>query len=268
MYCFENSEIPGISKNGITRTPGIEAVEARLHEANSGGTYSVGIWSIKIVKTISQPYAKEAALHKLLAEYSGRVPCASGARELFRISSEKVRDFFDLIDGEYIDMDSIQREKDRVSKETALAAAMTEAEKKAAKEEKQRVKAEKKAQRDEVEHQRAERKKKKQEEKAMLEQQNNALCRRFISERIRWPQTIEEKRECAHDVFHLNTMKGILQSWKRDRKVVIDMKDMLSRLVTEFGVPIKEKYYWPQIKLMMDDWDVDKWDASHAVTSP
>jgi hypothetical protein len=62
-------------------------------------------------------------------------------------------------------------------------------------------------------------------------------------------------------------MKYILHSWKRDRKVVIDMKDMLSRLVTEFGVPTQGKYYWPQIKLMMHDWDVEKWDASHAVTS-
>jgi hypothetical protein len=75
------------------RTPDI-----RLNEANSSDTWRPPTpYKIEFAKKVSNPKKKEDLLHKLLAQYTQRI---NPKREFFRISSEEVKTFFELIDGE------------------------------------------------------------------------------------------------------------------------------------------------------------------------
>ena len=94
IYCFSNVSMPGILKVGMTeRTP-----EARLSEANASDTWRPPTpYKIEFAKKVLNPSKKESTLHTLLEQYTERI---HPRREFFRVSSEEVRTFFDLIDGE------------------------------------------------------------------------------------------------------------------------------------------------------------------------
>ena len=86
--------MPGILKVGMTeRTP-----EARLSEANSPDTWRPPTpYKIEFAKKVSNHPQKEKTLHTLLEQYTDRI---HPRREFFKVSSEEVRKFFDLMDGE------------------------------------------------------------------------------------------------------------------------------------------------------------------------
>lgn len=94
LYCFSNDSMPGILKVGMTeRTPDI-----RLNEANSTDTWKPPTpYKIEFAKKVLNPKQKEIILHKLLSQYSERI---NPKREFFRISTEEVKTFFELIDGD------------------------------------------------------------------------------------------------------------------------------------------------------------------------
>ena len=94
LYCFSNESMPGILKVGMTeRTP-----EIRLNEANSSDTWRPPTpYKVEFAKKVLNPKQKETTLHSLLSQYTERI---NPKREFFRVSSEEVKTFFDLIDGD------------------------------------------------------------------------------------------------------------------------------------------------------------------------
>lgn len=91
IYCFSNPCMSGLLKVGMTtRTP-----EERVKEL-----FTTGVplpFKIEFAKKVKDPQGKESSLHLLLEQYTDRV---YPRREFFRVSSEEVRKFFDLMDGE------------------------------------------------------------------------------------------------------------------------------------------------------------------------
>jgi len=104
IYCMANPSMPGILKIGMTmRTP-----EARLHEANSSDTWKPPTsYSIEFAKQVSNPKQKETTIHALLSTYTERI---HPKREFFRASPESVKMLFDLIDGDFWAVPSIETE--------------------------------------------------------------------------------------------------------------------------------------------------------------
>ncbi len=94
LYCFSNSSMPGILKVGMTeRTP-----EIRLNEANSSDTWRPPTpYKLEFAKKVLNPKQKETTLHNLLTQYTLRI---NPKREFFLVSTEEVKAFFDLIDGD------------------------------------------------------------------------------------------------------------------------------------------------------------------------
>ena len=94
LYCFSNESMPVILKVGMTeRTPVI-----RLNEANSSDTWRPPTpYKIEFAKKVLNPKQKETTLHILLSQYTKRI---NPKREFFRVSTEEVKTFFDLIDGD------------------------------------------------------------------------------------------------------------------------------------------------------------------------
>jgi len=75
------------------RTP-----EIRLNEANSSDTWRPPTpYKIEFAKKVINPKQKEITLHKLLSQYKEQI---NPKREFFRVSSEEVKTFFDLMDGD------------------------------------------------------------------------------------------------------------------------------------------------------------------------
>lgn len=95
VYCFSNESMPGILKVGMTeRTP-----TARLADANSSDTWRPPTpYKIEFAKKVTNPKNKETLLHGLLTRYTDRV---NPKREFFRVSVEEVKQFFELMDGEW-----------------------------------------------------------------------------------------------------------------------------------------------------------------------
>ena len=106
VYCFSNQSMPGILKVGMTeRTP-----EIRLNEANSSDTWRPPTpYIIEFAKKVLNPKHKETILHNLLSQYTERI---NPKREFFRVSSEEVKTFFDLIDGDFWIKDPEEEEED------------------------------------------------------------------------------------------------------------------------------------------------------------
>lgn len=93
VYCFSNPCIPGLLKVGMTRrTP-----EERLKDATAS-TWTPRPFYIEFAKHVTNPAAKERALHALLARYAAR---ENSRREFFRVSVSDVRCMFELMDGEW-----------------------------------------------------------------------------------------------------------------------------------------------------------------------
>jgi len=241
----------------MVKTPELKAIEARLHEANSNRTYSVGIWYITLAKIVSNPYDKERGIHKIIEKYHERVTCAS-AREFFRVSSEAVKDILDLIDGEYINIDTVNQERKLAKEAALLEKAAKEAEKKAAEEEVLMIKAQKKAKREELEKSRSEKRLKKH----LLRNLEIANAIRFISERVRLPITDEEKLKCRNDPVTTNKIKTIVTVWKKDVGVKLDSQDVINFLTENPGEPTNGK--WTTIRVFWCDEAATHWDMAHA----
>jgi hypothetical protein len=116
IYCFSNPCMPGILKVGMTeRTPNI-----RLGEANASDTWRPPMpYKIEFAKKISDASGKEKTLHTLLEQYTERI---HPRREFFRVSSEEVRKFFDLMDGEMW-ADSEDKEEEEEEEDTCSESA-------------------------------------------------------------------------------------------------------------------------------------------------
>ena len=98
-YCITNISLPGIVKVGITeKTP-----ELLLNEANTSDTWPLPTpYKLEFVKQLlSTTTGKENVLHSLLEDYTERI-IPHG--KLFRISPEKVLKFFDIMDGEMLEL--------------------------------------------------------------------------------------------------------------------------------------------------------------------
>ena len=94
VYCFSNPSMPDIRKVGMTeRTP-----EIRLNEANRSDTWRPPTpYKLEFAKKVLNPKQKETTLHILLSQYTERI---NPKHEFFRVSTEEVKAFFDLIDGD------------------------------------------------------------------------------------------------------------------------------------------------------------------------
>jgi len=105
IYCFSNKSMPGILKVGMTeRTP-----DVRLNESNNSDTWRPPTpYKIEFAKKVSNPKQKEITLHILLSQYTERI---NPRREFFRVSSEEVKEFFNLMDGD-LWIDKIKEEPD------------------------------------------------------------------------------------------------------------------------------------------------------------
>jgi hypothetical protein len=103
--------MPGILKVGMTeRTP-----EIRLNEANSSDTWRPPTpYKIEFAKKVLTPKQKETTLHNLLSQYTERI---NPKREFFRVSSEEVKTFFDLIDGDLWVKDPEEEEEEEEEEE-------------------------------------------------------------------------------------------------------------------------------------------------------
>jgi len=96
LYCFSNESMPGIVKVGMTK----QTPEITLNEANSFVTWRPPTtYKLEFAKKVLNPKKKETALHSLLSLYAERI---NPEREFFRVSTEKVKEFFDLIDGDWV----------------------------------------------------------------------------------------------------------------------------------------------------------------------
>jgi len=90
LYCFSHPLRPGVVKVGMTdRSP-----EIRLKEANSS-TWTTPEFKIEFAKKVHNASEKEKEIHDILEEER-----VHPRREFFRISPEKLRKFFNLMDGE------------------------------------------------------------------------------------------------------------------------------------------------------------------------
>jgi T5orf172 domain len=91
IYCFSNECMPGILKIGITDKNPLERARQ---------LYTTGValpFKVEVAKKVKDPRGKETILHKLLEQYADRV---NDRREFFRVTTEEVLTFFELMDGE------------------------------------------------------------------------------------------------------------------------------------------------------------------------
>lgn len=99
VYCMSNPAMPGLLKVGFTTdTPDVRAREL----------YTTGVplpFKVEFAKLIANPKEKEMATHKLLGIYHERV---NNDREFFRVTKERVREIFDLLEGEYFEGEFLQ----------------------------------------------------------------------------------------------------------------------------------------------------------------
>lgn len=97
LYCMSNVSMPGLLKIGFTqRTP-----EERLRDANASDTFRPPMpYRIEFAKKVFNAKNKEKTLHRLLEQYTDR---PNLRREFFKVSTEEVSAFFDLMDGEMWD---------------------------------------------------------------------------------------------------------------------------------------------------------------------
>lgn len=96
VYCISNPSNTALLKIGMTvRTP-----QERLAEANRPNTWIARPFKLEFAKKVKWPLQKEQTLHKLMEQYNER---ENPDREFFRISVERARLYFDLMDGEYLE---------------------------------------------------------------------------------------------------------------------------------------------------------------------
>lgn len=100
LYCMTNEAFPGLVKVGFTtRTP-----DERAKELNHTGLpHKFKVEFAKLIPTDVEE--KEKAMHKVLSIYGERV---NTDREFFRIQKDRVREFFDLLGGEFFENGFLQ----------------------------------------------------------------------------------------------------------------------------------------------------------------
>ncbi len=96
IYCFSNKILPGLYKIGTTK----DSIDKRLRAANN--TWVPDLYQIEFAKLVIEPTIKEKKIHKLLTSLDTRY---NPAREFFDLSLDQIKLIFDLIDGEYIDIE-------------------------------------------------------------------------------------------------------------------------------------------------------------------
>ena len=95
LYVFSNPSMPGILNIGMTERSPYE----RLREANVTDTWRPPTpYKLEFAKKVMDVKQKEVRLHKMLDQYHERI---NPHREFFRVDIDKVREFFELMDGEY-----------------------------------------------------------------------------------------------------------------------------------------------------------------------
>lgn len=115
LYCFSNQSMPGILKVGMTE----RTLEIRLNEANSSDTWRPPTpYKIEFAKKVLNPKQKETTLHNLLSQYTERI---NPKREFFRVSSEEVKTFFDLIDGDLWVKDPEEEEEEEEDNQSTIS---------------------------------------------------------------------------------------------------------------------------------------------------
>ena len=112
VYCFSNPSMPDLLKVGFTeRTP-----DERISDLYTTGVPTPFV--IEFAKKVINPRHKEKFLHKLLDKYTERW-CAR--REFFRSTPAIIRNFFELMDGEWWneqDADSSNTDADTLNTDT------------------------------------------------------------------------------------------------------------------------------------------------------
>ena len=97
-----NIQYPGYIKIGLTTRP----IECRLREANKRKTFEIrqnnSCFKYDIVKYVKEPKKKEKALHTIIGKTYNRYEKS----EFFFISLDDLKEYFDLIDGEYVELPS------------------------------------------------------------------------------------------------------------------------------------------------------------------
>ena len=115
VYCFSNPSMPDLLKVGFTeRTP-----DERISDLYTTGVPTPFV--IEFAKKVINPRHKEKFLHKLLDKYTERW-CAR--REFFRSTPAIIRNFFELMDGEWWnerDADSSNTDADALNTDTLEA---------------------------------------------------------------------------------------------------------------------------------------------------
>lgn len=96
--------------------------------------------------------------------------------------------------------------------------------------------------------------------------ENFDISARFFSERIRLPETSEEKLECLNAPITSNKIKTIVTAWKKDARVELNSQDVLNRMAEEYGEPVNGKE-WVKIRVFGSDAEVTDWDAAHAANT-
>jgi len=92
LCCLSNQSMPGILNIGMTEI----SPEKKLNEANKHNTFIPTPYKFEFAKKVLNPKQKLITLHKLLSQYRKRI---NPEGEFFRVSTDEVKTFFDLIDG-------------------------------------------------------------------------------------------------------------------------------------------------------------------------
>jgi hypothetical protein len=112
LYCFENECMPGLLKIGFTN----RTIKERLSEANSSGTFGPpSDYTVVCAKSVLFPHKKEAILHALLSNVR-----KNPRKEFFVLNREKIKLFFDLIDGDDWNGNEIEIDKESDEKNATL----------------------------------------------------------------------------------------------------------------------------------------------------
>jgi hypothetical protein len=104
VYCMTNPSMPGLAKIGYTE----RTMDDRLQEANLS-TWVPQPFSIEFARFVKDPNAKEQVIHRILA--ADRI---NPKREFFRVSPDRVRMLFDLMDGPWWDGEELAEQDGRV----------------------------------------------------------------------------------------------------------------------------------------------------------
>ena len=94
IYCMSNPAMPGLVKVGQT---GGDPRERAAQLYTTGVPFE---FHVEFAKRVKNYIAREKLLHDLLEKHFER---PNPSREFFRCSSSDVFEFFELIDGEYLD---------------------------------------------------------------------------------------------------------------------------------------------------------------------